>query len=159
MKKGPTGRTSVKSPVCIPMHRSSGALGEISAWNNQDFVAAVKQTRRNNLIMAGVTIDVCLAFPAMQAVEAGFVVHAVIDASGGDDNATQQLAVERMIRAGVTCTNWVAIAAELQRDWRIPTVEHMGRIFHEHHQHYGMLIDSFTARQAPAKPEFNLVIS
>lgn len=121
--------------------------GEISAWDNADFVNAVKATGRTHLIMAGVTTDVCLAFPAMQAIEDGFTVHAVIDASGAYDANAQNLAVARMSRAGITCINWVAVAAELQRDWRLPTGEKMGRIFHEHYQNYSMLIDSFKGAQ------------
>jgi len=55
----------------------------ISAWDYPEFVAAIEKTGRKNLIMAGVTIDVCLAFAAMQAVDAGYNVYGVVDASGG----------------------------------------------------------------------------
>src|SRR2546430_4883876 len=55
--------------------------GIISAWDDPKFVAAIEKTGRKNLIMAGVTIDVCLAFAAMQAVEAGYNVYGVVDAS------------------------------------------------------------------------------
>jgi len=50
--------------------------GIISAWDDGNFVAAVEKTGRKNLIMAGVTVDVCLAFAAMQAVDAGYNVYA-----------------------------------------------------------------------------------
>lgn len=101
-EEGPNGPLISEIASMCPDAPLISRPGEISAWDDQHFVDAVKQTRRINLIMAGVTTDVCLACPAMQTVEGGFVVHAVIDASGAYDNTTQQLALERMSRAGVT---------------------------------------------------------
>jgi nicotinamidase-related amidase len=49
--------------------------GIISAWDDPNLVAAIEKTGRKNLIMAGATADVCLAFPAMQAVETGYNVY------------------------------------------------------------------------------------
>jgi nicotinamidase-related amidase len=57
--------------------------GEINAWDNPDFVAAVKATNRRNLIIAGVSTEVCVAFLALSAVKEGYGAYAVIDASGG----------------------------------------------------------------------------
>lgn len=116
--------------------------GQISAWDNEDFVSAVKATGRRNLIMAGVTTDVCLAFPAMQAAGEGYSVYGVIDASGAHDLATQLMAVQRLVTHGVTPVTWLMVAAELQRDWRSPTAEKTGALFHEHLHNYGMLIDN-----------------
>jgi nicotinamidase-related amidase len=116
--------------------------GQISAWDNPEFVAAVKATGRRKLIMAGVTTDVCLAFPAMQAVAEGFAVYGVIDASGAHDFATQQMAVQRLVAHGVTPVTWLMVAAELQRDWRNDTAAATGQVFHEHLLNYGMLIDN-----------------
>ena len=68
-------------------------------WDDPKFVAAVEKTGRKNLIMAGVTIDVCLAFAAMQAVDAGYNVYGVVDASGALDVTTpraRELAIARM---------------------------------------------------------------
>jgi nicotinamidase-related amidase len=134
-------------PGLLAMHPDAPVIrrpGQISAWDNEDFVAAVKRTGRKKLVMAGVTTDVCLAYPAMQAVAEGFQVYAVIDASGAYDLPTQQMAVTRMTQAGVTCVNWVVVATELQRDWRRPTGAQMGAVFHEHYLNYSMLIDNFS---------------
>ena len=117
--------------------------GIISAWDDPQFVAAVEKTGRKNLIMAGVTVDVCLAFTAMQAAEAGYNVYGVIDASGGLDVTTRELAVARMKGHGITPINWTTVAAELQRDWRLPTGKDLGPVFHDHYQSYGLLMDSF----------------
>src|SRR5215471_12273965 len=100
--------------------------------------------------MAGVTIDVCLAFSAMQAVEAGYNVYGVVDASGGLDVTTRELAIARMKDHGITPISWTTVSVELQRDWRLPTGQELGRVFHDHYQSYGLLMDSFES--ATAKP-------
>jgi nicotinamidase-related amidase len=122
--------------------------GIIDAWDDPRVVAAVEKTGRKNLIIAGVTVDVCLAFAAMHAVEAGYNVYGVIDASGGLDVTIQKNAVARMKDHGVTTINWTTVAAELQRDWRLPTGKDLGRVFHDHYHSYGLLIDSFEAQAA-----------
>jgi nicotinamidase-related amidase len=117
--------------------------GIISAWDDPEFVAAIEKTRCKNLIMAGVTLDVCLAFAAMQAVEAGYNVYGVVDASGALEVTVRENAVSRMRDHGVTPINWTTVAAELQRDWRLPTGQEVGRVFHDHYHSYGLLLDSF----------------
>ena len=117
--------------------------GIISAWDDPEFVAAVEKTGRKNLIMAGVTIDVCLAFPAMQAVDAGYNVYGVVDASGGIDAGVRELAIARMRDHGVTPINWTTVGFELQRDWRLPTAQDFGQVVRHHYQSYSLLVDSF----------------
>ncbi len=127
--------------------------GQISAWDNEEFVAAVKATGRKNLIMAGVTCEVCLAYPAMQAAAEGFNVYGAIDASGSPDAATREMTVHRLVAQGVTPVTWLMVASELQRDWRLPTGPATAQLFHEHNPNYSMLMDNFQAhtRQAAAK--------
>jgi hypothetical protein len=96
-----------------------------------------------NTIMAGVTIDVCLAFAAIQAVKAGYNVYGIVDASGALEVTIQENAVARMRDHGVTPINWTTVAAELQRNWSLPTGNDLGRVFHDHYQSYGLLMDRF----------------
>jgi nicotinamidase-related amidase len=124
--------------------------GIISAWDDPNFVAAIEKTGRKNLIMAGVTADVCLAFPAMQAVEAGYNVYGVIDASGANEVTIRDNVVARVKDHGVTPINWTTVAAELQRNWTLPSGQALGRVFHDHYQSYGLLMDSFEAKAANA---------
>ena len=124
--------------------------GIISAWDDPRLVAAVEKTGRTNLIMAGVTVDVCLAFAAMQAAGAGYNVYGVIDASGGLEVTIRENAVARMRDHGVTPINWTTVAAELLRDWRQPFGKDLGRIFYDHYQSYGLLVDSFDFATANA---------
>lgn len=113
--------------------------GPISSWDDPNFVAAVKATGRKKLIMAGVTTDVCLMFPVLQALAAGYEVYAVYDASGCWDQMSELIACQRMSQAGAIVCNWVAICADLQADWRRPTAEKTLAIFGEHLPFYAML--------------------
>jgi nicotinamidase-related amidase len=117
--------------------------GIINAWDDQKVVAAVEKTGRKNLIMAGVTIDVCLAFAAMAAVEAGYNVYGIVDASGALEVTLRENAVARMKDHGVIPTNWIPVAAELQRNWTLPTGKDLGQVFHDHYHNYGLAMDSF----------------
>ena len=85
-----------------------------------EFVAAVEKTGRKNLIMAGVTTDVCLVFPTISAVRAGYNVQAVMDASGSPFEISEEMARRRMEREGVVLTATNTVMAELAQDWSRP---------------------------------------
>jgi len=121
--------------------------GQINAWDNEDFVAAVKATGRHQLIMAGVVTDVCVAFPALSAIEDGFDVFVVTDASGTFNPVVQQAAWARMSAAGVQLVNWFAVACELHRDWR-NDMEGLGNLLSNHLPNYRNLMTSYTTLQA-----------
>jgi nicotinamidase-related amidase len=91
--------------------------GIVNAWTDDNFSAAVKATGRKKLIMGGVTTDICLIFPSMSAVQEGFEVQAVIDASGSAYPAQEEMSRRRMERAGVVLTTTNTLIAELVQDW------------------------------------------
>ncbi|CDO76415.1 hypothetical protein BN946_scf184925.g2 [Trametes cinnabarina] len=93
-------------------------LGEVDAWDNAEFRAAVEATGKKQLIIAGITTDVCTSFLALSLVEAGYTVFANHDASGTFDVKTAQNANDRMRAAGVHVLSMFAVACELMRDWR-----------------------------------------
>ncbi|SEI54239.1 Nicotinamidase-related amidase [Sphingobium sp. AP50] len=94
--------------------------GVVNAWAYPDFRDAVLATGRKNLIMAGVTTDVCLIFPAIDAVLEGFSVQAVLDASGSPSDLSEELARQRMHDAGVVLTATNTLMAEIAQDWSTP---------------------------------------
>lgn len=94
--------------------------GIVNAWDDPNFVKAVKDTGRTNLIMAGITTDVCLIYPAISAVQEGYSVQAVMDASGSPFHLSEQLAQQRMHDAGVVLTATITLIAELVQDWSLP---------------------------------------
>ena len=120
--------------------------GNINAWDNPDFVAAVKATGRKQLVIAGVVTEVCVAFPALSALAEGFDVFVVTDASGTFNETARHSAWDRMTAAGAQLMNWFAVACELHRDWR-NDVEGLGALFSAHIPNYRNLITSYLARQ------------
>jgi nicotinamidase-related amidase len=91
--------------------------GIVNAWTDAQFVAAVEATGRKDLIMAGITTDVCLVFPSISAVEQGYRVQAVIDASGSPFELSEDMSRRRMQDAGVVLTATNTMIAELAQDW------------------------------------------
>lgn len=91
--------------------------GIVNAWADPNFKATVEATGRRNLIMAGVTTDVCLVFPSISAVEEGYHVQAVMDASGSPYELSEDMSRRRMEKAGVILTATNTIIAELAQDW------------------------------------------
>lgn len=95
--------------------------GIVNAWTDPNFRKAVETTGCKNLIMAGVTTDVCLVFPAIEAVNDGYRVQAVMDASGSPYDLSEDMARRRMEDAGVVLTATNTIIAELAQDWSTST--------------------------------------
>ncbi|GAA1166881.1 hydrolase [Streptomyces hebeiensis] len=89
----------------------------INTWEDQVVVDAVKATGRKKLIIAGLWTEVCVAMPAIHAAGEGFEVYVVTDASGGASKETHDMAVRRMLQAGVTPVTWLAVLSEWQRDY------------------------------------------
>ncbi|QCT19795.1 hydrolase [Jejubacter calystegiae] len=116
--------------------------GNINAWDNEDFVNAVKATGKKQLIIAGVVTEVCVAFPALSAIEEGFEVFVVADASGTFDPITRDAAWRRMEQAGVQLMTWFGVACELHRDWR-NDIEGLAALFSNHIPDYRNLMTSY----------------
>ncbi|MFF9689779.1 hydrolase [Streptomyces sp. NPDC014623] len=89
----------------------------INTWEDERVTEAVKATGRKKLIIAGLWTEICVAMPAIQAAGEGFEVFVVTDASGGASKEAHEMAVHRMVQAGVVPITWQAVAGEWQRDW------------------------------------------
>ncbi|MFT8717805.1 isochorismate family cysteine hydrolase YcaC [Acetobacter sp.] len=120
--------------------------GQINAWDNEDFVKAVKATGRKQLIVAGVVTEVCVCFPALSALAEDFDVFVVTDASGTFNEMTRNAAWQRMVAAGAQLMTWFGVACELHRDWR-NDIEGLGELFSQHIPDYHNLITSYTQNQ------------
>jgi nicotinamidase-related amidase len=121
--------------------------GQINAWDNEDFVKAVKATGKQQLIIAGIVTEVCVAFPALSAIAEGFEVFVVTDASGTFSEVTRHSAWDRMSAAGVQLMTWFGVACELHRDWR-HDIAGLGTLFANHIPDYRNLINSYTTSKA-----------
>ena len=95
----------------------------MNSWEDPEFRAAVERTGRKKLVIAGLWTEVCVAFPTLDALRAGYEVYFVVDAIGGVSRVAHESAVQRMIQAGATPISVLGLACELQRDWaRFDTV-------------------------------------
>ena len=91
--------------------------GIVDAMRDANFAKAVKDTGRKNLIIAGITTDVCVVYPAMTAVEEGYNVQVVVDGSGSPTQIADNIALRRMENNGVTLTTTNQLIAGLAQDW------------------------------------------
>lgn len=117
-ENGPNGPLMREITELFPDATKIARPGQINAWDNEDFVKAIEATGRKQIIIAGVVTDVCVAHPALSAVNEGYEVFAVADASGTVSKQVADAALMRMAHGGVQITNWFSVASELQRDWR-----------------------------------------
>lgn len=141
-ENGPNGPLMTELKDIFPKAPYIARPGQINAWDNPDFVKAVKATGKKQLIIAGIVTEVCVAFPALSAIEEGFDVFVVTDASGTFDEITRDSAWNRMSVAGAQLMNWFGVACELHRDWR-NDVEGLGSLFSKHIPDYQNLMNSY----------------
>ena len=144
---GPNGVLMPELKAAFPEAPFIPRPGQINAWDNEDFVAAIEETGRRQLIMAGVVTDVCVTFPALCALEEGYQVFVVVDASGTFNKSVRDAALMRMSQAGAVMVNWFAVACELARDWRLD-MEGLARLLGGHLPAYQNLMTSYTALTA-----------
>ncbi|AHL75514.1 hypothetical protein CH92_10515 [Stutzerimonas stutzeri] len=141
-EQGPNGPLVPELKEMFPDAPYVARPGQINAWDNEDFVAAIKRTGRKQLIIAGVVTDVCVAFPTLSAIAEGFEVFVVTDASGTFDKTVQQAAWARMSASGAQLMNWFSVACELHRDWR-NDIEGLGSLLSNHIPNYRNLMTSY----------------
>ena len=128
--------------------------GEISAWDNADFVKAVEATGRKTLVIAGVWTSVCVAFPALQAQADGYKVYFVTDASGDPSVLASQTTIARMTQAGIIPVSTNAVLCEFQRTWNRPDAAQWGSIYGQLVPHYKAVAESYKrAQEAAGQPK------
>ncbi|KXY35354.1 hydrolase [Bacillus cereus] len=143
---GPNGPLMQQLIELFPNAPKIARPGQINAWDNDEFVKAIEATGKKQLIIAGVVTDVCVAFPALSAINAGYEVFVVTDASGTFSKQVADAALMRMAHGGVQLMNWFSVAAELQRDWR-HDVEGFGALLAKHLPSYQNIIGSYMGAQ------------
>jgi nicotinamidase-related amidase len=114
-----TGRSESTVPELAALLANDPPIDRTStnAWEDADFLAAVRATGRRKLIMCALWTEICMAFPALDALREGYDVYPVVDAIGGTSEEAHRTGLERVVQAGGSPVGWVALAVELQRDW------------------------------------------
>ena len=144
---GPNGPLMPEIDQFAPAATYVARRGEVSAWDNADFVRTVRGTGRKTLVMAGVWTSVCLAFPAIQARAEGYTVYAVMDASGDMSSMASQAALARMTQAGIIPVTTGVIVTEVQRTWARPDASQYAELYAEFAPPYRAVIESYRTAQ------------
>ena len=104
----------------------------MNSWEDEEFRAAVERSGRKKLILAGLWTEVCVAFPALDALRAGYEVYVVADAIGGVSKVAHESALQRMTQAGAMPITVLGLACELQRDWGRPGADRLRAVMREY---------------------------
>lgn len=125
--------------------------GEVNAWDNDNYVKAVRATGRKTLIMAGVWTSVCVMFPALDARAAGFDVYAVIDASGDPSEMASRTTLARLVQGDVIPTSANAVLCEIHRTWNRPEAAELAKLYMMAAPNYGAVFESYQKAQEAAR--------
>jgi nicotinamidase-related amidase len=148
---GPNGPIMPEIQQFAPHATYVGRKGEVNAWDNPDFVDAVRATGRKTLVMAGVWTSVCVMFPALDATAAGFKVYAVMDASGDPSEMASQTSLARFVQGGVIPTSTNAVLSETHRTWNRPEAAELAKLYGLVAPHYGAVQESYQKAQEAAR--------
>jgi nicotinamidase-related amidase len=148
---GPNGPFLPEVLALLPDAPVISRPGQVNAWDNADFVAAIEKTGRKKIIMSGITTDVCVAFATLSALDAGYEVYVVVDASGSMNADVQNASIIRMAEAGATIGTWFGITCELMSDWRNPSGPATAQLLIEHFPAYAEVFHSHQAASGAAQ--------
>jgi nicotinamidase-related amidase len=88
----------------------------VNAYDDQRVAGAIEATGRKKLIFAGISLEVCAAFPAMTAVARGLNAYVAVDASGTFSETKRQAGLLRMLQAGVILSDYATMMVEILKD-------------------------------------------
>ncbi|MEH3066065.1 MAG: isochorismatase family protein [Methylobacterium radiotolerans] len=88
----------------------------VNAYDDARVVRAIEATGREKLIFAGISLEVCAAFPAMTAVARGLDAYVAVDASGTFSETKRQAGLLRMAQAGVVLSDYATLMVEILKD-------------------------------------------
>lgn len=111
----------------------------MNTWEDKRITDRVNEIGRNKIVIAALWTEVCGVGPGFSALDQGYEVYFVTDASGGVSDDAHNMAVQRMVQAGASAITWLQYLLELQRDWkRTETYEAVTDIAKEHGGGYGL---------------------
>jgi len=99
-------------PDQVPVDRTT-----MNSWEDKKFNAAVTGFGRKKIIIAGLWTQLCVCFPAVEAIAEGYEVHVPTDACADITVEAHERAVQRAIQAGVVPMTTLQVMFEWQRDW------------------------------------------
>ena len=122
--------------------------GQINAWDNPEWVGAIKKTGRKTLLIAGTLTSVCMAFPTLSALAAGYKVFNIIDASGNWSKLATDITLARVVQAGAMPTDTFAVLGEIMHTWNRADAMEFAAVMVDHLlPHYRLLMESYDKAQ------------
>ena len=126
--------------------------GQINAWDNPAWVEAIEKTGRKTLLIAGTLTSVCMAFPTLSALVAGYKVFCIVDASGNWSKMATDLTIARVTQAGAIPIDTYAVLAELMSTWNRPDAMDFAQVMVDHIvPPYRALMESYDKAQSVQK--------
>jgi nicotinamidase-related amidase len=126
--------------------------GQINAWDNPAWVKAIEATKRKTLLIAGTLTSICMAFPTLSALVAGYKVFTIIDASGNWSKMATDITIARVAQAGAVPIDTYAVLCELMSTWNRPDAMDFAAIMVDHIvPPYRALIESYEKAQSVQK--------
>ena len=120
----------------------------INAFHTPEFAAAVESAGRKKLVMSGLLTESCVLGTALAGLERGYEVYVAVDATAGETLETHQVAVQRMIQAGVVPVTWLSLASQYQGSYtNHETVQGFLGLMTQHSAAFGMLLQGQAAQQ------------
>lgn len=145
---GPNGPLIPEIHKYAPHARYVARQGQINAWDMPAFVQAIEETGRKTLVVAATLTSVCLAFPTICALAAGYKVYAVVDACGNWSKMATDLTLARVTQAGAVPIDTLAVISEMQQTWNRPDALEYANIFADHMMPgYRLLMESYDKAQ------------
>jgi nicotinamidase-related amidase len=99
-------------PGQAPIERST-----MNSWDDHNFVAAIEQSGRRRIVLAGLWTETCVALPTVQAIHDGYEVYVVEDCCGDVSQLSHDNAMKRVVQAGARPVTALSVMLEWQRDW------------------------------------------
>ena len=119
----------------------------LNAWTDNRVVGDIEKAGRKKLIMAGLWTELCLTLPVLSALDHGYEVYIVTDASGGASAEAHAMGIERMVQAGAVPMSWIGVISELQYDWAdTETYEAVNQLVIQHGGAWGAGVEYYRAK-------------
>lgn len=148
---GPNGPLIPEIHECNPDAVYIPRTGQVNAWDNPPWVQAIEKTGRKTLLIAGTLTSVCMAFPTLSALVAGYKVFCIIDASGNWSKMATDLTLARVVQAGAMPIDTFAVLAELMSTWNRPDAMDFAAVMVDIVPHYRALMESYDKAQSVQK--------
>ena len=125
--------------------------GQINAWDNPAWVKAIEETKRKTLLIAGTLTSVCMAFPTLSALVAGYKVFTIIDASGNWSKMATDITLARVVQAGAMPIDTFAVLGEIMGTWNREDAMQFAAIMVDLLPNYKLLMESYDKAQSVQK--------